>query len=225
VDGYGLDRALDGATPPDLECANAGQHQPSVGQLPAGLAVREAVVAVSRAKARITRLLSGVHTAEERGKGPLDPLDHVLQDLRADLAVLGPHLLNAGQLALLRVVADGNASRTVGVTALLQGSVVQLAAAVQHPLQARGLGVGWIQAIAVRFADVHTSLLPSVTSLRLPCNFPGGCELKLLKRVNADRCAIAGLMHLGFTAYRPNLAYSQEGLSRGIAGMTPVVPE
>jgi hypothetical protein len=134
VNRHGLDGALDRTAPADLEGADAGQHQPSVVKLPAGLAVREAVVAVVALEPWIAWLLSSVYTAEERLKCKVYALQHILQDLRAHELELKAVFFDAGQLPLLRVVAHPHTGHAVGLTALLQGSIVQLAAVVKHPL-------------------------------------------------------------------------------------------
>src|SRR5690606_2645950 len=105
------------------------------GELPSGLLEGERVVAVAALETRIPRRLSRLNTAEERLKRPVEPLDNVLQDLRADLLVLGTELLDVGRLLHLRSGGDRNTRHAVGIPPLLQRCVIQFRAQDKLPFR------------------------------------------------------------------------------------------
>jgi len=94
----GLGCALQRATPPNGNAANLGERQGAVvqGGSVAKLLVGERVVAIRALEAWIARRLPFADTAEERLEGTIQPGEHVLQHLRVDALVFGPHLFDGG---------------------------------------------------------------------------------------------------------------------------------
>jgi hypothetical protein len=107
----------------------------------------EARVARVRAEARIARPLAFLDTLEEAIKGPIHPLEDVLQDLRVHLGQFRTHLFAGGQLSALVRVANGYARHAVGIPALLQRSVIGLTAERKPLLQSRSLFFGWVEPV------------------------------------------------------------------------------
>src|SRR5690606_28654552 len=98
----GLDAPLDRPRKKQLRRADPLKGEPPAVELPGMLPQGHAVVARATLDTRITGLLTLLHTAEERLKRPVKPLDYVLQYLASDHLVLKPELLDLGKMLLLR---------------------------------------------------------------------------------------------------------------------------
>ncbi len=92
----------------------------------AGLRIRQRVIAQPGFKARVARLLSCFDTAEEGLKGFVHPMQDILQDLRIDRFVFGTNRFDVRQLRTLLGEADALATQLVGISALLQGRIVEV---------------------------------------------------------------------------------------------------
>src|SRR5262249_49324217 len=99
------------------------------------LLIGETIVAVGPLKVRIARCLTRLYAVEERLERSVQSGEHILQHLGVDVAVFGPHLLDGGQLGALASGADAHPALLPGITALLQGSIVEFAAATQDKRQ------------------------------------------------------------------------------------------
>jgi hypothetical protein len=77
--------------------------------------------------------------AIERLVGLIQPRQHLLQNLRVNRTIVGHCRLQVGQLRLLLMAGERDATASPGSDALFQGGVVDRAAAPhglrQHPLQ------------------------------------------------------------------------------------------
>jgi hypothetical protein len=118
------------------------------------------VVAVPALVAREARLLAALHPAEERLIGPVQPRQHVLQHVAVDGGVLREFRPNGLQLGFLLVAGDGDAAALPGGDALLQGRVVERAAAPEHVLQRPLLGRRGARLLLIGFADALPFHLP-----------------------------------------------------------------
>ena len=87
----------------------------------------ETVVAQAGSEAGIARLLSIFHTPEKAVKGPIYPLDGVLQYLRVDQSQFRAYQFTTGQFGALMRVAQGLACHAVGIPAFLQRRIVDFA--------------------------------------------------------------------------------------------------
>ena len=107
LDGAGFNGAFQRAMQRDLDGANLREAQTAImREAVAPLGIGERVVAVASVKPRIARRLTRPGAPEEGLKRAVYPLNHVLQDLTVDLAVLWQPGFDAGQLGLLLVVAN-----------------------------------------------------------------------------------------------------------------------
>jgi hypothetical protein len=97
----------------------------------------EAIVARARSEAGIARLLPLLDAAEKAVKGPIHPLNDILQHLRVYLGQFRADLFALRQFSTLVRVARRDARQAVGIPAFLQGGVIGLAAE-RKPLVQRG---------------------------------------------------------------------------------------
>src|SRR5215469_12651242 len=135
----GFDGAFTRAAPPDSDPSDLGEYQLVVidGGSSAELLVGETRGAVGALQARIPWLFAILHPAEEPLEGAVQAGQHVLQDLRVDVLVLGPHRFDAGKIGALLGTDDAHAACVPGVAAFLQSGIVEFPAATQnkcHPL-------------------------------------------------------------------------------------------
>src|SRR5690242_20600935 len=85
-------------------------------------------------KAWISRRLPFANTAEERLKRPIQPSQHILQDLGVNVAIFGPHFFNVWQLGALNCRGDAHPAFLPCLPSLLKRSIIQFAAATQDKL-------------------------------------------------------------------------------------------
>jgi hypothetical protein len=118
-------RAFEGPTPPHRNPTDLGKDQePVVQRGPvAALFVGEAVVAGARSDTRLAPRLASLHAAEECLKRPIQAAQHVLQDLRVDILVFGPCLLDRRQVGALACQRDADTAPAPGFSALRQSSI------------------------------------------------------------------------------------------------------
>jgi hypothetical protein len=167
ADGDGLGGAVEWqrTVQPDGNTPNLGEAEDTTIQhraaMLAHLRIGEAVVAVPALEAGITGRLAHLDAAEERLKGLVQAVQHILQDLRVEVAVFGPHLLDARQLRRLHGEAHGDVAFLPRQCPFFQPGVVQLAAAPQDRLQHPFLRGRWHQAVLEGFA--HTLLFHTYT--------------------------------------------------------------
>src|SRR5262249_49918216 len=138
----GLGRTRNGAGPLHAEASDLGpDHDPSVQPRPVGRLLEGAAVeAVASLEAGEARLLAPLHAAAERLIGPVESRQHVWPDMRVDGRVFGDLGADRLQLRCLLVAADADAASLPRGDALLQGGVVELAAAPQDFVQRPLLG-------------------------------------------------------------------------------------
>src|SRR6266571_1754455 len=163
-DRTGFDLALDLSMQLDLDLADFGEREPRALEFIAALRVREAIIAVATFETRIAWGLSVQHTTKEGIKSFVESLEHLLLHLRVDVLVLFAKLLDSWKLVRLHAIGDGHSTHLIGISTLLQGSVVQLFAPPQGPFQGPDLLPGGRQAKLIRFA-------PHVRVLGLECTF------------------------------------------------------
>jgi hypothetical protein len=88
-------------------------------------------------KAGIARLLTVLDTAKKGLKSEVQASEHILQDLRVDVVVLWPYLLDCGQLGALMSAGDTLVAFVPGVSTFLESRIVEFPATTQdkrHPL-------------------------------------------------------------------------------------------
>jgi hypothetical protein len=109
---------------------------------------REAVKAVAPLKARIARVLTGLHPAKERLKRLLGAAQDILAggEIREAQAAIGP---NRFELVGLVVVVQGRVRFAVGVSPLLKRGIVEGSGLVKLRLQGIPLFPCGIEAIAI----------------------------------------------------------------------------
>jgi hypothetical protein len=96
ADGDGLWGALEWTVQPQRDTADLGEAEDSAIErctaMLAHLRIGEAVIAIPALEAGEPRLLTRLHAAEEGGKRSIQSVQY-LQDQRAEVAVVGPHLV------------------------------------------------------------------------------------------------------------------------------------
>src|SRR5262249_53902608 len=97
----------------------------------AHLLIGDTVVAVGGMEARIPRRIIRLYATEERLKRPVEPCQHILQNLGVDVLILWSDLFDRGQLSALLRDGDSDTAFLPCPTAFLQGSVVELTATPQ----------------------------------------------------------------------------------------------
>ncbi|QAY18098.1 hypothetical protein [Thermus phage TSP4] len=116
-----------------------------------GLGEGEAVVAPLPLEAGVSGFFSLLDPTEKPLEGFVHPLDDVLQDLGVYLFVFRKFGSYLGQPPFLLVEADRSPVLLVGIPALLQGRIVQLAAQLKGVLQVPFLRLGWVEAVLEGF--------------------------------------------------------------------------
>jgi hypothetical protein len=166
-DGHRLDGALKRATPPHRNAPNLGEHEaPIVKRRPvAELLVGETGVAALALETRISWLFSSLHPAKEGLECPVQPGQHILQDLGMNVLVLGSHVLDGGQFGTLVGAGDAHPALLPSVAALLESSIVEFPTAPQDECHLLLLLLSWQEFVLKGFADgcrccllVHVSL-------------------------------------------------------------------
>ena len=133
-DRDGLDPALHWAGPTHRDTANFRQDEVAVIEASAVaiFLVGEGVPAGAALEAREARLLASRHPPEERLIGPVEPGQHVLQDVAVEGGVLRHVRTDILQLGFLLVARDRDVAALPGGDALLQGGVGERATAPEH---------------------------------------------------------------------------------------------
>lgn len=153
-DRRGLDGSLNGSVQLDLDAAQAGDGQSLLGELPARrIGKSETIVVRPALIAWVARHLPTTHAPKEIVKGLLDTTQDILQDMGTERGVLGSdfsleigqsiglivvrhHILVGMLFAPVGIVEVGMRSTDVPcLFALLQGGIVEFAAAGQLPVQ------------------------------------------------------------------------------------------
>src|SRR5262249_52630836 len=111
-DRNSLDVALNRAGPAHRDAPDLRQDQEAVvqGGAVAILLVGEAVVAVAALETGVAGRPARLHPTEEGLERAVQAREHVLQHLRVEVAVFGPHRLDGGQLGALAGGGDGHAT-------------------------------------------------------------------------------------------------------------------
>ena len=169
-----LNLASDRSVHLELDDAHALDSKPTrLGQVAAIAPGREAVAveAVPTLEAGVARLLAGSHSAEEGGKGLVDPSEHVLTGREVgQVKITGaPYLF---ELIRLVVVVPAYPLHPPGITALLKGGIVKKSGLRELVLQARHLVSRGIQAVFECLAHLLTLLRLDVVLNRRGCHRP-----------------------------------------------------
>jgi len=127
LDRADLDPSLYRARKMHAATADFAQVQLPVLQPESALRIGERVVARASTETRIARLLTFLDAAKEIVKGKLQSLERVLKHLRVNSGQVRALTFDLWQLIGLLKIADGLARYTVGIAALLKGSVVEFA--------------------------------------------------------------------------------------------------
>jgi len=145
-DSQGLSDALQGPVQLDFHFTNLRKVEFAIFiETPVALLlwIGERIVVVKALKARVARLISGLHTPEESTEGEVNAHLGVLH--RLGVTFLEPRfvLFPLRQKAASIISAKGFLLLLVGISAGLQRLVVDPTAAVQLPLQDGTLGRSW----------------------------------------------------------------------------------
>ena len=116
------------------------------------LRVRETVVVIAALKARIPRLLTRFHAAEEGFEGAVYPQYHILQDLGMDSGAIVSAVAYLRQLGFLLVVTNRYLPHLPGIAPFLERRIVQFAAHTQNRLQLFCLSRRWRELVLERLA-------------------------------------------------------------------------
>src|SRR5690606_12986087 len=116
-----------------------------------GVAIFQAVETMATLETRKARLLSRLQAAKERAEGLVQTAQHLLHTRRVQLPqrVRASMALVAKVRPLLRM-RDALASLPVGIDALLQRGIVQVASLPEQEVQRAILCMGGIEAVLVR---------------------------------------------------------------------------
>src|SRR5262249_27251534 len=134
-----LGRALHRARPAHGNAPDLGEEQEAIIQpgatVVSDLWVGEAVVAVASLEAGIARRLPFPDARKRRLKCSVYAEYDILQDLGVDFGVFGHSLLDAGQLGLLLIGGDRDATHPPRLAQLANGGVVDVTAEHQRALK------------------------------------------------------------------------------------------
>jgi hypothetical protein len=89
--------------------------------------------------------------SEEGCKGTIQPGEHILEHLRVDIVVLGPHRFDLGELGTLMGTGDTCAAHSPGIAAFLQSGIEEFTAATQHKRHGLLLLWSWVEFVFESF--------------------------------------------------------------------------
>ena len=124
------------------------------------LGVGEGCAADFRFIARVTGLLSSIHTPEKGFEGFVDAMQHILQDLGVDGFIFWSDRFDGGKMGTLLREGDAEPAHVIGIFPLLQCGVVQLRTECEMLIQQAFLLFGWVETVLKRF--LHRELFFSV---------------------------------------------------------------
>ena len=164
----GLDGSLNLAVKLDLDAPNFAEVELGFDDLKPALGIGEAVVAVARFEPWISCFLPILDSSEEIVHCLVNTGEDILQNLTVDIAILLPYLFDFRQLLVLSVVRNRHTAHLVGVSSLLQSSIVELFAPSERPFQFPYLLKSRVYAELERFiAKIWILLLSRLFRLRL----------------------------------------------------------
>jgi hypothetical protein len=146
----------------DRDTPELGQDERSIVE-PRAVAIlleTERMVAGAALKAREARFLAPRDAPEEGLIRLVEPREHVVQDMGVEGGVLGKLRTDGLELGFLREARNGDMAAPPGSDTLLQGGVVELAAAPQDFLQRPLLGGRGPQLFFVGFMAGHLVHIP-----------------------------------------------------------------
>lgn len=144
-----LNSAFNRAVELDPHVPDFRQTQLAVSHREAGLRVGEGIVALARAKAREARLAVTLsHPAKEVLKCLIESAENILQHLAMNVVKFGASFFDFRQLVSLFGVANRLAFKAVCIVPFLQSRVVKFAAKREGIIQASGLRLARVDAIA-----------------------------------------------------------------------------
>ena len=132
------------------------------------LGVGEGYVAGLRFIARVTGLLSSIHTPEKGFEGFVDAMQHILQDLGVDGFIFWSDRFDGGKLGTLLREGDAEPAHVIGIFPLLQRGVIQLRAECKLLIQQAFFLFGWVE--TVRTCFLHKELFFSVREKGKVCS-------------------------------------------------------
>lgn len=136
--GYGFDLPFNRAGEKEFEAANPFNMEISPFKLPSGLLQREGVIPISAFEAWKTRVFTGLNAIEKSLEGPIEPLNHILKNLGADLFELGGLGLQCWQFTRLLIDGNGFSPLPPQEYSLLKGEIIKRTA-TRKPLKAISL--------------------------------------------------------------------------------------
>jgi hypothetical protein len=155
------------------------------------LRIRETVVAVRAAKARIARFLSGFVPAEERLESKVYADGDILKDLRVYFSKRGVRFLDSGEATLLRVQARALARSLINVSPLGKQGVVQTATFPKRLDHLPLLGGGREEPIAKGFTDDENVAQSEDWCTEIhPVCFSHGMNLRFLVRTGMPEISL-----------------------------------
>jgi hypothetical protein len=156
LDGQRLDRGTNRAVQLYPNIPDLGEGQPVAVQPKAGLLEGEAIVPTFTTEAREARLfLSSLDPAKEGLIGQINPLLHVLQDLRMNLRQDWSFHLPCSQELVGIVQGDRLSRLLIGFLADCQCVIVDPSAKLKHFFEARSLRTGWEKSVLVGHSHVR----------------------------------------------------------------------
>src|ERR1700681_1157948 len=165
-DSQGLDLTLYRAVLLDAHIANLRQPQLAV-ERKSGLCIGERVVSEARSKPWEASLLATLfYPAKEVLKRLVQPAQHILQHLTMDQRQVLANRFDLWQVILLVGVPDRFVLKAVGITPLLQSSVVEFAAKAKRPVHAGHLCLARIDSVLITFS-VHHMITSACSIFRL----------------------------------------------------------
>lgn len=141
ADGYGFNVPLNGAGQPDFEPAYISDGKVFAFQFPACLCEGKAVISIPAFEAWEASLAVAIlDSAEKASIGFVQPLKHLLKDLRAYISVFGKRYLEFGKLFNLAIAGDMSFVLFMDGYSLLKCRVVEPTAKVEPVV---GFLKGW----------------------------------------------------------------------------------
>lgn len=158
----GLDSSLNRPVQFDFDITYFGDGQP-ITQLETRLLEGETVIPAKALKAGKAVFVSGLNPAKERLKSQINPLLHVLQDLRIDLGKFWIVGFPAGQYLVGIIEAQALLLDFPNLLTQTKRRVVDLSANLKGLIKAGALRFGWKHPVFIRLS--HTDILRKTRNL------------------------------------------------------------
>jgi hypothetical protein len=155
--GERLDFAIDRPVQFNLNRAHFGKNKPIFSKSETKLGIGKTVVAVKVLEAGITGL-SKCRPAVESLERFINPVDNILKHLGIDFVVFRAFLFQSGKLTALLAKGYRGTALSPGITALLEGSIIQVPASIKGMRQDSRLNLRWIEPVFETLAHLSSLL-------------------------------------------------------------------